>query len=110
MVKAREPIVVLPAGPMLDKPRPAKLGGPQVVRVKAPGPPDRPRPRFKPRYDAPVTQPLMYKNKDAGAATRRLSLRCGGKKRENRATKDHAHGRRKEKDEEEAKRDKLQKN
>ena len=35
-------IIVLPAGPMLDKPRPAKLSGPQVVRVEAPEPMDRP--------------------------------------------------------------------
>ena len=43
--KPKEPIVVLPAGPMLDKPRPAKLSGPQVVRVEAPEPMDRPRDR-----------------------------------------------------------------
>ncbi len=70
VVKAREPIVVVPAGPMLEKPRPAKLSGPQVVRVEAPEPLDRPRSRFKPRYDAPVTQPLMYRNKDATGSAR----------------------------------------
>ena len=56
----------MPAGPMLDKPRPAKLSGPQIVRVEAPEPLDRPRSRFKPRYDAPVTQPLIYAGKGDG--------------------------------------------
>jgi translation initiation factor IF-2 len=115
VVKAREPIVVLPAGPMLDKPRPAKLSGPRVVRVEAPEPLDRPRGRFKPRYDAPVTQPLMYRNKEAGAGGSRpapvssdASDKKGGKPR---ATKDRTHGRRKEETtEDEAKRSKLHKN
>ncbi|UCG57835.1 MAG: translation initiation factor IF-2 [Phycisphaerales bacterium] len=58
-----EPEPILPAGPILEKPEPAQLSGPQVVRIEAPEPLHRPRPRPKPRYDAPVTEPLMYSEK-----------------------------------------------
>jgi len=54
---APEPI--LPAGPMLGKPTPAKLQGPRLVRIEAPEPLHSPRPRSKPRYGSPVMQPLM---------------------------------------------------
>ena len=53
-----EPEPILPAGPILEKPAPARLSGPQVVRVEAPEP-LRP-PKRKTRHDAPVTEPLMY--------------------------------------------------
>ena len=66
--KEREPEVILPAGPLLEKPEPARLSGPQVVRVEAPEPLGPPRPRLrpkpKPRYDEPVTEPLMYSKKE----------------------------------------------
>ncbi len=103
--KPKEPeIVVVPAGPMLEKPRPAKLSGPQVVRVEAPEPMDRPRPRPKPRYDGPVTQPLMYPGKKDEAAG-------ADRKGEKPKHKDRTHGRRKEElDEEAAKKAKLHKN
>jgi translation initiation factor IF-2 len=105
--KERE-IVVMPAGPMLDKPRPAKLSGPQVVRVEAPEPMDRPRPRSKPRYDAPVTQPLMYASKD-GEESGRTAV--GDRKGVKAHHKDRTHGRRKEEaDEDAAKKAKLHKN
>jgi translation initiation factor IF-2 len=55
-----EPELILPAGPMLEKPEPARLSGPRVVRVEAPEPLRRPRPRPRPRYDMPVTEPLMH--------------------------------------------------
>jgi len=55
-----EPEPIVPAGPILEKPEPARLSGPQVVRVEAPEPLRRPRPRQRARYDAPVTEPLMY--------------------------------------------------
>lgn len=67
-----EPEPILPAGPMLEKPEPARLSGPQVVRVEAPEPLRRPRPRPRARYDAPVTEPLMYSQQDrddGGAAS-----------------------------------------
>jgi len=56
----REPEPILPAGPILEKPEPAQLSGPRVVRVEAPEPLRRPRPRSRVRYDMPVTEPLMY--------------------------------------------------
>ncbi len=56
-----EPEPIVPAGPILEKPEPARLSGPQVVRVEAPEPVRRrPKPRSRVRYDAPVTEPLMY--------------------------------------------------
>jgi translation initiation factor IF-2 len=101
-------IVVMPAGPMLDKPRPAKLSGPQVVRVEAPEPLDRPRSRFKPRYDAPVTQPLIYAGKSDGESKVGVIDKKGSKQQ---AHKDRTHGRRKEETDEDAvKRAKLHKN
>jgi translation initiation factor IF-2 len=67
-LKEREPEPILPAGPLLGKPEPARLSGPQVVRVEAPEPLGPPRPRLrskpKPRYDEPVTEPLMYSKAD----------------------------------------------
>ena len=83
-------IVVVPAGPMLEKPKPAKLTGPQVVRVEAPEPLDRPRPRSRPRYDAPVTEPLMSGGKDEPR---------GAVKGTKAKHKDRTHGRRKEEQE-----------
>jgi translation initiation factor IF-2 len=102
-------IVVLPAGPMLEKPRPAKLSGPKVVRVEAPEPMDRPRSRPKPRYDAPVTEPLMYSSKKDEEEGSRTSV--AEKKGAKPHHKDRTHGRRKEEsDEDAAKRAKLRKN
>ncbi|MBN2018867.1 MAG: translation initiation factor IF-2 [Sedimentisphaerales bacterium] len=54
-----EPQPIVPAGPMLEKPAPAKLTGPRVVRVEAPEPVEPRRPRPKPRREMPITQPLM---------------------------------------------------
>jgi translation initiation factor IF-2 len=105
--KPKEPeIIVMPAGPMLDKPRPAKLSGPKVVRMEAPEPPDRPRSRFKPRYDAPVTQPLIFAGKSDGEPHSETADKKGSKH-----GKDRTHGRRKEEtDEDAAKKAKLHKN
>jgi translation initiation factor IF-2 len=58
-----EPEPILPAGPILEKPEPARLSGPKVVRIEAPEPLQRPRSRPRVRYDAPVTEPLMYSEK-----------------------------------------------
>ncbi len=64
--KPPEPEPVIPAGPILEKPEPAKLAGPRVVRLeqpevaaKPPKPKIKPKPP-KPRYDQPVTEPLIY--------------------------------------------------
>ncbi|MBN1456966.1 MAG: translation initiation factor IF-2 [Sedimentisphaerales bacterium] len=63
---APKPKPVVPAGPMLEKPKPAKLTGPTVIRVEKIEPePTRirkPRPaaeRGRARFDQPISEPLM---------------------------------------------------
>ncbi len=88
-----EPEPIVPAGPIMEKPEPAKLSGPKVVRVEAPEPlrQPRPRPKFKSRYDAPVTEPLMYnqdrddfavKGKEKVHAQKRGKERTHGRRRD----------------------------
>jgi len=86
---APKPEPVVPAGPMLERPAPAKLTGPQVVRVEAPEEikPRRPR-EARPRYDAPLTQPLMVAEEEKPGAK---GAKAGVKKH-----KDRTHGRRTE--------------
>ncbi len=95
-VEPPKPEPIIPAGPMLEKPEPAKLTGPQVVRIEKPEPmaPLR-RPRPKPRHDMPVTSPLMAsrtmppdRERDA-TATRDKDELLATKK-----TKERTHGRR----------------
>jgi translation initiation factor IF-2 len=89
-VEVKPPIEVKPAGPMLEKPTPAKLSGPKIVRVEAPEAVERPRPKFRPRYDRAVTEPLMpdaAKDEEVGAGG------AGGK---GAKRKDRTHGRRKD--------------
>ena len=73
--KKKKPEPIIPAGPMLEKPKPAQLSGPRVVRVEKAEPVEdhrrRPRPRpktggppraarpAKPRYDQPISEPLV---------------------------------------------------
>ena len=88
----QEPEPILPAGPILEKPEPARLSGPQVVRVEAPEPLRPPR-RPRARYDAPVTEPLIYSKEKQ----EKLGLAPG---RENggppKRRKEKTHGRRRE--------------
>jgi translation initiation factor IF-2 len=84
-----EPEPVLPAGPILEKPEPARLSGPQIVRVEEPEPIRLPRP--KPRYDEPVTEPLMYVEADEEEST---SVAGGDRRRPSKRPKDRTHGRR----------------
>ena len=97
-----EPEPIVPAGPMLEKPEPAKLNGPKLVRVEKPEPPTtrrpkpRPKVRTKPpkaraRHDAPVTEPLMQsapKELSTAKKTVTETKKRGGKH------KDRTHGRR----------------
>ncbi|MGD1042811.1 MAG: translation initiation factor IF-2 [Sedimentisphaerales bacterium] len=95
-VEPPKPEPIIPAGPMLEKPEPAKLTGPQVVRIEKPEPMAAlRRPRPKPRHDMPVTSPLMAskvmpsnRDKDAAAA-RDKDEQLAAKK-----TKERTHGRR----------------
>ena len=70
-VEPPKPEVVVPAGPMLEKPKPAKLAGPKVVRVEEVEHveirPRRPR-APRPKYDAPISEPLMPSTGDAGGS------------------------------------------
>jgi translation initiation factor IF-2 len=74
--KPKEPEKIVPAGPMLEKPEPAVLAGPTVIRVEKVEPDTRPTRRRtpRPRYDQPATQPLLpsqdapVKGKKAGKA------------------------------------------
>jgi translation initiation factor IF-2 len=63
-----KPPVILPGGPMLGTPRPAKLTGPTIIRVEAAEPDDKfhrkPRPSTgprtpRPKYDKPISEPLL---------------------------------------------------
>ncbi|MBA7643878.1 Translation initiation factor IF-2 [subsurface metagenome] len=83
------PEPILPAGPILEKPEPARLSGPKVVRVEAPEPLRRPRPKPRARYNAPVTEPLMYSEQKQESSTIE-------KKRLPRRSKERTHGRRRE--------------
>ncbi|MHC4727037.1 MAG: translation initiation factor IF-2 N-terminal domain-containing protein, partial [Planctomycetota bacterium] len=89
-----EPEPIVPAGPMLEKPEPAKLSGPQVVRVEAPEPVRRrSKPKPKARYDAPVTEPLMYSQKEREEPP---SSTGKDKKSSSKRQKERTHGRRRE--------------
>jgi translation initiation factor IF-2 len=94
----KEPEPVLPAGPMLEKPKPAKLSGPKVIRVEAPEPTESPRPRPKPRprprYDEPATEPLMYSEEEETSTKR--------KGRPAKRHKERTYGRRRDKEDGEA--------
>jgi len=70
IIEPPKPEAVVPAGPMLGKPKPAKLSGPQVVRIEAPEPlrQHKPRTTSRPRYDRPVTQPLINQGPAPDAA------------------------------------------
>ncbi|MBN1506375.1 MAG: translation initiation factor IF-2 [Sedimentisphaerales bacterium] len=91
-VEVKPELDIKPAGPMLEKPTPAKLSGPQIVRVEAPEAPDRPRARFKPRHERAVTEPLMYGGPKEKTAE--VAVADAGDKRGKR--KDRTHGRRKD--------------
>ncbi|MFA5291770.1 MAG: translation initiation factor IF-2 [Phycisphaerae bacterium] len=58
----KPPEPVMPAGPKLEKPKPAKLSGPRVIRVEKPEVMERPRTRprpSKPSYKQQATEPLL---------------------------------------------------
>jgi translation initiation factor IF-2 len=96
IIAAPEPEPVVPAGPMLGKPEPAKLSGPHVIRVEAPEPVRalRPRPpRSKGRYNAPATEPLMGDKKQPGAPG---TVDGDKKKTSPKRHKDRTHGRRRD--------------
>jgi len=91
----KEPEPILPAGPIMEKPEPAKLSGPQVVRIEAPEPEIEHRHRRRPkrRYDEPITERLMY---TADEDELRKPTALGERRRTGKRHKDRTHGRRRE--------------
>jgi translation initiation factor IF-2 len=92
-----EPEPIVPAGPMLERPEPARLSGPQVIRVESPEPlrPPGPKPRPRTKYDTAITEPLMYSEveddepaydvtRDKKQGTRRQRERTHGRRRDER--------------------------
>ena len=74
-----KPEPVKPAGPMLEKPTPAQLTGPTVIRVEKAEPEGprrgkRPRPP-RGRFDKPISEPLMQTAPETGAAGTQKSKR-----------------------------------
>jgi len=90
-----EPEPILPAGPILEKPEPAILKGPQVLRVESPEPvrPPRPKARTKSRYNAAVTEPLMYSKLDKEEST---FVPTKNRKQPTKRVKERTHGRRRD--------------
>ncbi len=81
-VEKPKPKPIVPAGPMLKKPKPAKLNGPQVIRVEEPEVEvARPKPGKKVRHDAPVTEPLIQDKQVLGGTT---DVVTSGRKRSKR--------------------------
>jgi len=87
-----EPEPIVPAGPILEKPEPARLSGPRVVRVEAPEPVRRSRPKPRVRYDAPVTEPLMFSQKKQGES----ALTPVKDKKQSKRYRERTHGRRRD--------------
>lgn len=101
----KEPEPIVPAGPILEKPEPAKLSGPQVVRIEAPEPVRQSRPKPRARYDAPVTEPLMASQDIDDSDPTAVKDKKPGSKR----SKERTHGRRRgERDEEVERKSKME--
>ncbi len=79
---------IKPAGPMLDKPRPAKLTGPRVVRVESVEPQElRPRRRgparpARPRFDQPISEPLIPEGVDVAGKKGKGRDRTRGRRKD----------------------------
>ncbi len=90
----QEPEPIVPAGPILEKPEPARLSGPQVVRVEAPEPVRRrPKPKPRVRYDTPITEPLMYTQQNQEES---ISVLDTDRKQLPKRLKERTHGRRRD--------------
>ncbi len=92
-----EPEPVVPAGPRLEKPAPAKLAGPKVVRVEEPEPEVVRKLRPRRRYDEPTTEPLMGRVEEQGMDDGDIEQATLSKRQKSRT-----HGRRREEQEIEA--------
>lgn len=86
--KPKQPEPIVPAGPMLEKPEPAKLSGPQVVRVEEPEFIVTTKPKKRIRHNAPVTEPLITDGQKLG--------QTASEPAKEKKHKDRTHGRRHE--------------
>ncbi|UCC21989.1 MAG: translation initiation factor IF-2 [Planctomycetota bacterium] len=98
----KEPEPILPAGPILEKPEPAKLSGPQVIRIEEPEPLPPPKPRPRTKYYEPITEPLMHSEDEE--VERPSYAGTSEKKRGPRRHKERTHGRRQDEADAESKR------
>ncbi|MHC5190852.1 MAG: translation initiation factor IF-2 [Planctomycetota bacterium] len=83
--KPKEPEVIIPAGPLLDKPKPAVLAGPTVIRVeKIEEEETRPKPRRapRPRHDVPMTEPLLAGHDTLGKGKKAGKAKTHGRKKD----------------------------
>ncbi len=84
--KPSEP--VKPAGPKLEKPKPAKLTGPRVIRVEEPEHVEKPRPKprpSKPSYQQAASEPLlasMPESMESKLATGKSKKKTHGRRHE----------------------------
>ncbi|MBE0537405.1 MAG: translation initiation factor IF-2 [Phycisphaerae bacterium] len=95
--EAPEPQKIMPAGPMLGKPKPAQLTGPRVVRMESVEPQDfRPRPHraagparpARGRFDQPISEPLLPPTGDAAGKKGKGRDRTRGRRKDTAATID----------------------
>lgn len=93
-----EPKIILPAGPMLDKPKPAVLSGPKVIRVEAVDEDAYRRPPGRSRSQRPGQSPRPARSRAIAPAVEPLmpgpTAAPGGKGKKSGKIK--THGRRKE--------------
>lgn len=93
--KPKEPEKIVPAGPMLEKPKPAVLSGPTVIRVEKVEADMRPTRRRtpRPRHDQPITQPLLP-SQDAPAKGKKAGkAKTHGRKKDKSSTEGDSQGR-----------------
>ncbi|MDD5135137.1 MAG: translation initiation factor IF-2 N-terminal domain-containing protein, partial [Phycisphaerae bacterium] len=88
---------IVPAGPMLEKPKPAKLSGPRVIRVEKPEYVERPRPKPKtrPSYRQEASEPLLASVPDIAdskSKTGKGKKKTHGRKHEKPSTEESIHG------------------
>jgi translation initiation factor IF-2 len=83
--KPKEPEIIVPAGPMLEKPKPATLSGPTVIRVEKIEEETRPvrRRTPRPRHDQPIVEPLLASHDTLGKGKKAGKTKTHGRKKDN---------------------------
>lgn len=94
--EVKEPEPIIPAGPMLEKPAPAKLSGPRLVRIEKPEPEiqrDTSKPRARKKYHKPATKPLAQRLQLGSKTTNAVPEKKGPQQKQHT---ERTHGRRQE--------------